>query len=649
MSDKTFYVTTPIYYVNDVPHIGTAYTTIIADIVARYHRLKGDNTYFLTGTDEHAIKVASAAAQKGIPTQQFVDQLAEQFKQVWKSFDIQYDDFIRTTEPRHVKVVQAIFSRLLEQGDIYKGHYEGWYCIPDETFLAESELVDGKCPECGRQVEWVQEENYYFKLSAYGDKLLDYIEAHPGFLQPSFRKNEVVSFIKQGLRDVSITRDNKGWGITVPGDESKVLYVWFDALINYISATGYLSDEERFNSLWPADLQLMGKDIFVRFHCTFWPAMLMALDLPLPKVLFGHGFWTLNGERMSKSRGNAISPAKLAQELSEESGAKRDVCLDAIRYFLAREITFGVDGDFSMVSFRNRFNSDLANDLGNLLNRTLSMINKYFDGVIPDPGNFAGGLRDAITGTATAAEEYNDNYEFTRALEAVWQMIGSGNKYVNDKAPWELAKQGKTEELAGALYSALEVARAAAIMITPIMPATANEIAKQLGIEEELKSAKWADATAEKPFKAGTKISGPEPIFPRLETKKKGQEQKVEQQPQQEPKPEKTEEYISYDYFSKLKIRIAEIKAAERVEGADKLLKLQVSLGDEERQIVAGIAQYYEPESLIGRKVVLLANLQPAKIRGVESNGMLLAADIDGRAVILQPESDEVQAGSKVR
>jgi len=647
MSDKTYYVTTPIYYVNDVPHIGNAYPTIHADVMARFQKLRGRDVFFLTGTDENATKVAAAARDRGVPVNEYVDKLTDQFKEAWAKLDIQYDDFIRTTEPRHIRVVEAIFSRLLEQGDIYKGRYEGWYCIPCETFFAEGELVEGKCPECGRNVEWVQEENYYFKLSAYSDRLLEYIESHPRFLQPEFRKNEVVSFIKQGLRDISITRQNQGWGIPVPGDPSKVIYVWFDALINYISAIGYLSDEERFARIWPADLQLMGKDIFVRFHCTFWPAILMALDLELPGELFGHGWWTINGEKMSKSVGNVVAPAKLADDLAAESGAKPEIAVDAVRYFLCREVTFGVDGDFSMASFKNRFNSDLANDLGNLLNRTLSMLGKYFEGTIPDPKSFSGGLKDIIAETASAAAVYCEKLEFTKALEAIWQMIGAGNKYVNDTAPWELAKQGKNDELAGVLYSALEAARAAAIMIAPFMPATAVEIARQLGISDEFPSLKWADATAEKPFKAGTKTQGPDPIFPRLDTKKK-EAKKVTEQPQEAPKPEKTEDTISYDYFSKLKIRIAEIKSAERIEGADKLLRLQVDLGDEVRQIVAGIALYYEPESLVGRKIVLLANLEPAKIRGVVSNGMLLAADVDGRAIILQPESD-VPAGSKVR
>ena len=646
MTDKTYYVTTPIYYVNDVPHIGNAYTTIMADVVSRYHRLKGDRVFYLTGTDENAPKVAAAAKESNIPPGEYADELAEQFKRVWRSLEISYDDFIRTTEDRHVKVVKAIFTRLLEQGDIYKGDYKGWYCIPCETFFADAELVENKCPECDREVEWVEEENYYFKLSAYSDKLLEHIRSNPDFLQPEFRKNEVVSFIKQGLRDVSITRTNQGWGIPVPCDPEKVIYVWFDALINYISATGYLSDEQRFSKIWPADLQLMGKDIFVRFHCIIWPAMLMALDLPMPKVLFGHGFWTINSEKISKSKGNAISPSKLAEDLAEESGATRDVALDAVRYFVSREVTFGMDGDFSFASFRNRFNSDLANDLGNLLNRTLSMLNKYFDGTIPDPKGFGGGLHETIADTADSAGQACDRLDFTRGLDVIWRMIAASNKYVNDQQPWALAKQGNTDQLAGVLYSTLEAARAAAIMISPFMPAAAGEMARQLGIENEFESLSWQSVLDKNPLKVGTKTQGPEPIFPRLDSKKRKQEAPKVQQDTQKPAVE--ENHISYGDFNKIDICIAEIKAAEKVENADKLLKLQVCLGDEQRQIVAGIAQYYEPDALIGRKIVLLANLEPAKIRGVVSNGMLLAADVDGRPILLQPDSD-IPAGSKVK
>ncbi|MFQ3548841.1 MAG: methionine--tRNA ligase [Armatimonadota bacterium] len=650
MNNKPFYITTPIYYVNDVPHVGNAYTTIVADIIKKYHLLKGNDVYLLTGTDENAPKVAQAAKDNNLEPKVYVDKLAEDFKAVWNSLDINYDDFIRTTEKRHVDVVKAVFKRLLDQGDIYKGNYEGWYCVPCETFYLESELGDDhKCPACNRDLEWVQEENYYFKLSAYSDKLLQYVEQNPDFLQPVFRKNEVVSFIKDGLRDVSITRRNQGWGIPVPDDEDKVIYVWFDALLNYISAIGYLSDDEMFAKYWPADIQLMGKDIFVRFHCTFWPAMLMALDLPMPKVLFGHGFWTINGEKISKSKGNAISPSKLAEDLSNDSGASRAVCLDAVRYFLVREVTFGLDGDFSISSLNNRFNSDLANDLGNLLNRTLSMLGKYFNCVIPHHNEYAEELNITIEQAYKGYVENFDKYDFGKALDSVWQMISSANKYVNDREPWTLAKNNKTEELGGVLYSALLAARAAAVMMRPIMPHASLEIAKQLGIADEFNDIKLDSVLDFNALKSGTKALKPEPIFPRLDTKKKQENPKVEEKELKPESEKKAEDTINYDYFSKLKIRIAEVLEAEKVEGADKLLKLQVSLGDEKRQIVAGIAQHYAPESLIGKKIVMLANLEKAKIRGVESNGMLLAADIGGRPVILQPELPEVPAGSKVK
>lgn len=667
MDKKTYYITTPIYYVNDVPHVGNAYTTIMCDVLARYQKLLDNDSYLLTGTDENAPKVAAAASDRGIDPKEYVDQLAGQFKQTWTGLGIEFSDFIRTTEPRHINVVSNIFKRFLQQGDIYKGSYQGWYCVPCETFWLEADLKECKCPnaECGRPVEWVEEENYYFKLSAYTDKLLDYIEKNPEFLQPEFRKKEVVSFIKQGLRDVSITRKNNGWGIEVPDDPSKVIYVWFDALINYISAAGYLSDDELFAKLWPAQFQAMGKDIFVRFHCTFWPAMLLALDLPLPDTLFGHGFWTINGEKISKSKGNAVSPAKLAQDLADESGTAKDIALDSVRYYLARETTFGQDGDFSIAGFKNRFNSDLANDLGNLLNRTLSMLVKYYDGIMPDAGSKAGGLADTISRTAQTAKQYCDHFDFSRALEAIWQMIGTANKYVNDSRPWELDKQGLQEELAGVLYSAVQAIWAAAVMVSPFMPNSANEICSQLGLDDVTYT--WDSITSPVPVPAGTRIRGPQPIFPRIQTKqhaektvlpesvkhkdtdKPKEDKKVEEQTPKQPEvPVVATDTITYEHFSKLKIRIAEVISAEKVEGADKLLKLQVSLGEEQRQIVAGIAMFYDPDKIVGKKIVMLTNLEPAKIRGVVSNGMLLAADVDGRAVILSPDSD-VPAGSKVK
>jgi methionyl-tRNA synthetase len=478
VEEKTFYITTPIYYVNDVPHIGNAYTTVISDMVARFQRLRGRDVLFVTGTDEHAIKVAEAAEAQGLTAKDFVDKIAPKFKEVWNDLNISYDDFIRTTEPRHIKVVQEAFRRLLDSGDIYKGTYEGWYCVPDETFFRESEVTDGLCPnpECRRPVQWVQEENYYFRLSAYQDRLLEWIESNPGCLQPEFRKNEVVSFIKQGLQDISVSRANKGWGISVPDDPDHVIYVWLDALLNYLTVAGWLSDDEKFSRTWPADLQLMGKDIFVRFHCTFWPAMLMGLGLELPKVLFGHGYWSIEGEKISKSKGNAISPAKLASELSERSGATQEITVDAIRYFVAREVPLGPDADFSWASLISRFNSDLANDLGNLLNRTLSMVGSYFGGVVPEPAGVAEGLKaDALT-AASDAEDAFDAYEISHGLESIWKAVGAGNRFIDEQAPWRLMKEGRKDEAATALYSVLELARAVAVMVSPVMPSVAKEI-----------------------------------------------------------------------------------------------------------------------------------------------------------------------------
>jgi methionyl-tRNA synthetase len=646
VGEKAYYITTPIYYVNDVPHIGNAYTTIVSDAMARHQRQRGCKVVFATGTDEHAIKVAEAAQQAGMAPKDYVDKLAAAFVDVWKSLHIEYDEFIRTTEPRHVEVVQKAFDTLRDKGDIYKGVYEGWYCVPDETFFRESELIDGKCPnpECRREVQWVQEENYYFKLSGFQDRLLQYIEDHPDFLQPEFRKNEVVSFIKQGLQDVSITRDSRGWGIPVPGEPDKVIYVWFDALLNYITVAGWQSDSDKFSTIWPADAQLMGKDIFVRFHCTLWPAMLMGLDIEPPKVLFGHGFWSVEGEKISKSKGNAISPAALASDLAGLSGASQDVAIDAIRYFVMREAPFGVDADFSVSALKGRFNSDLANDLGNLLNRTLSMMARYVERVVPPPAGVASDLKALAESVHRDVESAIDQFQFSRALEAIWQLVGAGNRYLEDQAPWRLHKEGKTAELGTVLYSTLETARIVTIMIAPFMPEAAREMWRQLGIREPLAEQTWADAGKWGGLAPGTTVAAADPIFPRIDEKAR-KEDRVEEK---KPEPVEEPQYLTYDEFKKVELRIAEIVEAERHPNADKLLKLTVSLGDEKRTIVAGIAQFYEPDALIGKKIVLLANLAPATIRGVQSQGMLLAADIDGRAVVLTPDSD-VPAGSKIR
>lgn len=647
MADKVYYITTPIYYVNDVPHIGHTYTTTAADVIARFKRLQGHRVLFLTGTDENAPKVLEAAEACGKSPQEFVDSIVSKYLQTWKQMHISYDDFIRTTETRHRRVVETAFQKLLERGDIYKDVYRGWYCIFDETFFRESEVVGGLCPnpECRRPVRWVEEENYFFRLSAYQDKLLDYIDAHPDFLGPDFRKNEVVSFIRAGLKDACITRAAYGWGIPVPGDPDKVIYVWFDALLNYLTAAGYTSDEGKFAEVWPADVQLMAKDIFVRFHSTLWPAMLMGLDVPLPAHLFAHGFWTAEGEKMSKSKGNVVAPASLAKDIAAMSGAEIDVAVDAIRYYLMREVTFGLDGDFSLNGLISRFNADLANDLGNLLNRTLPLLHRHRQGIVPDPPPSSQNdvLPKMTAQMATEVASYLDKLQFSDALVSIWNVIGAANKYLEEQAPWRLAKDGAcASRLDSVLYTVLDTVRTIAIALQPFMPYVAEKIWSQLGIDEPLTSQKWSDVSDWGRLKPGTRTRAPEPIFPRIDAKRGVPASR------QTPKEEKEMETISFDEFKRLDLRIGKVVAAERVSGTDKLLKLKVDIGSEERQIVAGIAEWYSPEELVGRKIVMVVNLAPATIRGVESRGMLLAADVDGTAVLLQPDKD-VPAGSFVR
>lgn len=657
--DKVFYITTPIYYVNDVPHIGHTYTTTAADVLARFKRLQGFRVLFGTGTDENAPKVAEAAEAKGQTPQEFVDEIVSEYLETWKRMHIAYDDFIRTTEERHRRVVEAVFEKLLKSGDIYKDFYKGWYCIYDETFFRESEVVDGLCPnpECRRPVRWVEEENYFFRLSAYGDRLLKYIESHPDFLGPEFRKNEVISFIKAGLRDACVTRASYGWGIPVPGDPEKVIYVWFDALLNYLTMAGYLSDERKFAEVWPPDVQLMAKDIFVRFHSTLWPAMLMGLDLPLPKRIYAHGFWTAEGEKMSKSKGNVVAPVQLAEEIAAMSGADLDIAVDAVRYYLMREVTFGLDGDFSRAGLIGRFNSDLANDLGNLLNRTLPLLHRYRGGVVPEPAaddEQSRNLADMVLKMVEEVAECIDRLQFSEALSSIWGVIARTNKYLEEQAPWRLAKDETNGlRLDTILYTVLETVRAIAIVIQPFMPTVSQAIWSQLGIPEPLSEQSWDDAAAWGKLKPGTRTAEPKPIFPRIETKKIALTQADESKRPapavvEERKEDKQVEQISFEEFKKIDLRIGRIVAADKVAGADKLLQLKVDLGTEQRQIVAGIAQWYSPEELVGREIVVVANLAPAKIRGVESKGMLLAADVDGTAVLLQPDK-EVPPGSGVR
>lgn len=642
-TDKTYYVTTPIYYVNSAPHIGSTLTTLAADVLARYYKMLGRKVWFLTGTDENAIKVYRAAMERGIPAQQFVDELAAEFQQAWQVMHIQYDDFIRTTEERHVRVVQEIFHRMLRSGDIYKGVYEGWYCVSDETFFAPSDVGEDRlCPnaECRRPLQWVQEEDYFFRLSAYGDRLLQYIEENPDWLVPEFRKNEVIAFIKQGLRDQSVTRANPGWGIPVPGEPDKVIYVWFDALINYVSATDWPEDTARFRELWPA-VHLMGKEIFVRFHATLWPAMLMSLGLPVPERIFGHGWWTIGGEKGSKSKGNLPHPVQLAQDLATWSGAELDTAVDALRYLLIREMQFGLDSEFSEESFRKRYNSDLANDLGNLLNRTLNMAWRYSEGKNPQSQGTNIELAELAQQIERAISEEVYQFRLNGVLEQIWRMVSRLNKYLDEQAPWSLYRNGETARAQGVLYDVLEGVRLCALWLAPTMPVATARIWQQLGIDREPVRARWQEESVWGRLQSGAPLQRPQPLFPRIT------EEAVTSSTEKEILMEESS-LVTIQDFQRLEIRIAEVKAVEPVPNTSKLLKLTVDIGGEQRTLIAGIAETYTPQEVVGKQIVVLTNLQPATIRGVQSQGMLLAAEVDGKAILLMPEKP-VPVGSRVR
>jgi methionyl-tRNA synthetase len=679
---KRFFITTPIYYANAAPHIGTAYPTIACDILARYHRLRGDDVLFSTGTDENGAKVAQAAAENGLSRDAFLEGINARFQEAWRRLSISPHDYIRTTAPRHHRAVQQFLRTVREKGDVYKGVYEGWYCVHEETFHAEEEVLREPptpetplCPECRRPVQWVQEENYFFALSRYGDRLLAHIEANPDFLQPEFRRNEVISFIREGLRDVAISRRSDGYSIPVPDDPAQVVYVWFDALINYITVCGYPDDAERMARYWPADVHLVGKDIYVRFHCTLWPAMLMAAGLPLPKQVYGHGFWLNEGERMSKSRGNFIEPIALADELTALSGAEPEIGVDAIRYFLFREMPFGGDGDFSKASLLRRFNSDLANDLGNALNRTLPLIQRHCGGVIPDaPGRGDAALRDLAATTGSEVEAALDRLDFSGALGSIWRLIGAVNKYADEQAPWGLAKSGETERLAEVLYSTLETCRIVSLLVAPFMPSAAAEIQRQLGLGPG-DARDWTAARNWGGLRPRTATAAPAPIFPRIDLKKAMATDKELTPPPTPPRSGEGSKTsvspgsdsplsasgrgaggegsdsspISIDDFAKIELRVAKVLTAEKVAGADKLLQLQVDLGDEQRTILSGIAQHYSAEEMVGRSVILIANLAPRKIRGIMSHGMLLAADTEGGGVSLMKPDKELPPGSRIR
>jgi len=657
---NSFYITTPIYYVNDIPHLGTAYCTLAADTRARFERLRGKDVRFLTGTDENALKVARAAEAEGKDVRSFVDELAERFQSTWKAYHISYDDFIRTTEPRHVIVVQRFFEKLYNSGDIYLSTYSGWYCVSCETFFTDEEVTsaaaggDGKprCPnpECRKEVQWMEEPAFYFRLSAYANRLLAEIERRPEFLQPDSRRNETIQFIKSGLNDVCISRV-QNWGIpmpdSIPESKGKVIYVWYDALINYVSAIGLFSDDPQraslFTRYWPADVHLIGKDIFVRFHATLWPAMLMSIGLEVPRQVFGTGFWNIEGEKMSKSKGNVIEPVQLARQLSAEAGCDFDTAVDAIRYFLLRDVAFGADGDFRHAGLVRRYNGELANDLGNLLNRTLAMIHRYRAGKVCACRHGRSLLRTMAEERHPLIARAYSEMNFMEALSQVNEVVREANRHIERQAPWEMAKSHQEEELDFLLTELVDILQFVTIVSSPVMPAVARKIWSQLGAPRSLEVLRWQDAINWEIIPQDLCTPKPEPIFPRIATTPK-----IEGERKAMIHDEAEAATISFDEFQRLDLRTGRIVGAEKVAGADKLLKLDVDIGVEVRTVVAGLAPQFASEELIGKNVILVANLKPARIRGVVSHGMILAAGEEVPLALVVPDR-EVPPGTKVR